>query len=81
MGCLTEDTHFAFFKLLLKSAVATSTVRVEDIACLFVALAHRLLDLLVAIGRATNKRGDALVCLFWRQLAILAVEIDDACEV
>lgn len=81
MGGLTEDAHLSGLQLLLECTVAAGTVWVEDVARLFIALAHSLTYLLVAVGSTADERGDALVGLFWRKLTVLAVEVDDASEV
>ena len=73
MGRLTEDTNLAFLKTFDERLITTGTMRIEDILRIGIALAHGLTDLFVAVGGATDERGDALVAL--------AIEVVDACEI
>ena len=64
MGRLAEDTHFAWLEAVGEGLIAAGSVRIEDVARLFVALAHGLADLIVAIGGTADEAGDALVGCF-----------------
>ena len=73
MGRLAEDTNLAFLKTFDERLITTGTMRIEDILRIGIALAHGLTDLVVAVGGATDERGDAFVAL--------AIEVVDAGEV
>ena len=60
---LAEDADLARFQSVLESLVATCSVRIEDVPCLLIALAHGLADLLVTISGTADERANFLMTL------------------
>ena len=73
VGGFTEDADLARFQSVLESLVATCSVRIEDVPCLLIALAHGLADLLVTISGTADERANFLMTL--------SIEVVDASEV
>ena len=81
MGCFTEDTDLTILESVNKCLIAAGTMRIKNVARLLIALAHRGTNLFVAIGGTVDQIGDAMMGGHIRQLAVLAVEIEDTGEV
>ena len=64
MGRLAKDSGLARAQLFAQGTVATSSVGIQDIARVMVALAHGLLDLLIAVGGSADEAGDAPMGFF-----------------
>ena len=56
-------------------------MRVKHIACFAKALAHGFANLVVAVGSTADQAGNALVGSRLVELAVFAIEIDDAGKV
>ena len=78
---LAEHANLSWLQSVLQSLIATCSVWIEHIARLLVALLHGLANLFILVGSSANQVGDSMVCSLRSQLSVLAVEVQDACEV
>ena len=68
-----ENADFIGFQLLFQCLIATSSMRVENVFRLFVAILHRLCNLCILVCRTANQGCDGFMIAF--------VKVIDTCEV